>query len=150
MEKLRVNFVKSVIGVNITTIILAAIAYVTIVGFSWGEDSLFKTLVIGFLYVFISVAFSILVPKTFALKYDNKRFYMLRFGKEEVFEFANVLYIDEPYTIKHKALTFYTNKGNLKFISLDRDNKILDVFKSHCKNLISREEFQIRFPTIKL
>ena len=150
MEKLRVNFWKMILYVNIATFIIALIIALTVIGFTWEEKDLISTFLIVGIYVVLSVLLSIFVPRTFSMKYDNKCFYYSRFGKEEVFEFKNVLYIDEPYTEKHKALCFYLNTGKLKFISFDKDKKILDVFLTHCKNAITREQFISKFPNIKL
>jgi hypothetical protein len=150
MEKLRVNFKKMILYVNIALFVIFLIIAITIVGFSWEETDTVPTFLICGLYLVFAVGLSIFVPKTFKMEYDDKCFYYTRFGKEEVYEFKHVLYIDEPYTEKHKALCFYLNTGKLKFISFDRDKKILDVFVSHCKNAITREQFVGRFPNIKL
>lgn len=150
MEKLRVNFWKMILYVNIATFVIGLIIGITIIGFTWEEKDIVPLFLIIGLYVVLSVLFSIFVPRTFTMQYDDKCFYYTRFGKEEVFEFKKVLYIDEPYTEKHKALCFYLNTGKLKFISFDKDKKILDVFLSHCKNTITREQFISRFPNIKL
>ena len=151
MEKLRVNFTKMILYVNIALFVIFLIIALTVIGFSWEQDKdAIPTFLIVGLYVVFSVLFSIFVPRTFKMEYDNKCFYYTRFGKEEVYEFKNVLYIDEPYTEKHKALCFYLNTGKLKFISFDRDKQIVDIFLSHCKNTITREQFVGRFPNIKL
>ena len=150
MEKLRVNFWKMILYVNIATFIIGLIIGCTVIGFTWEETDVVPLFLIVGIYIVISVLFSIFVPKTFSMKYDSKCFYYTRFGKEEVYEFKHVLYIDEPYTEKHKALCFYLNTGKLKFISFDRDKKIVDVFLTHSKNAISREQFVGRFPNIKL
>ena len=150
MEKLRINHLKMILYVNVALLVLALIIGGFLIGLSWEEDDLLKVFIVVGIWLAFAIFFSILVPKTFSMKYDSKCFYLTRFAKEEVYEFKNVLYIDEPYTEKHKTLTFYLKDGKLKFISFDKDKKILDVFLMHCKNTISREEFIARFPTTKL
>ena len=150
MEKLRVNFLKMILYVNLSIFVIGVIIGFSVIGITWEEGDDLKLFIILAAYVLLSILFSIFVPKSFSMKYDTKCFYYSRFGKEEVYEFKNVLYIDEPYTEKHKALTFYLKDGKLKFISFDKDKKIVDVFLTHCKNTISREQFAARFPTIKL
>ena len=150
MEKLRVNFLKMILYVNLSIFVIGVIIGFSVIGITWEEGDDLKLFIILAAYVLLSILFSIYVPKSFSMKYDAKCFYYSRFGKEEVYEFKNVLYIDEPYSEKHKALTFYLKDGKLKFISFDKDKKIVDVFLTHCKNTISREQFAARFPTIKL
>lgn len=148
MEKLRVNFFKSILYTNIATLTIFVIIYFSVLGTKLWDN--FTSSMIIILWFAISLCFSILVPRTFSMSYDNKALYVNKFNKEEVIEFKNVIYIDEPYTEKHKALTFYMKSGKLKFVSFDKEKKILDIFKNNCKNLLTREEFQRMYPTIRL
>lgn len=148
MEKLRVNYFKSILYVNITNLILFVAIYFAILQTDLWDNA--KSTIIIILYVVLTIILSIFVPKSYAMTYDNKNFYLIRFAKEDVTCFNDVIYIDEPYTEKHKALTFYLKNGKLKFISFDKDKKIVDVFKSKCKNLVTREQFIMMFPNIKL
>ena len=150
MEKLRVNFKKMILYVNIALFVIFLIIALSIIGITWEETDMISCFLICGIYLLFVVLLSIFVPKTFKMEYDDKCFYYTRFGKEEVYQFKHILYIDEPYTENHKALCFYLNTGKLKFISFDKDKKILDVFLTHSKNAISREQFIARFPNIKL
>ena len=85
MEKLRVNFTKMILYVNIALFVIFLIIALTVIGFSWEQDKdAIPTFLIVGLYVVFSVLFSIFVPRTFKMEYDNKCFYYTRFGKEEV------------------------------------------------------------------
>ena len=148
MEELKVNVLKARLGLIITSLIITSIFYALFGSKTWP----FKTqdYVLFGVMILLTIIFFFFIPKTFSYKYDKKQFEVTRFGKTDVYEFNNVIYIDEEYTLKHKALTFYLKSGKLIFISLDKDKKILEVFKKHCKNNISREEFQILYPGIRL
>lgn len=148
MEKLKVNVLKTEIYFIGTMLILFAIFYCTI-----GDIFNFvlpKNFIIIGVFSGVTLVFSILIPKTFKLEYDNSAFYVTRFGKTKGYRFADVLYIDDIYTKKHGALTFYTNKGKLEFIAQDKNKSLLEIFEKNCKKTISREAFHSRFPTISL
>lgn len=148
MEKLRVNYFKSILAVNITNLILFTAIYFAILQTDLWDNA--KSTIIILIYVTFTLVLSIFVPKSYAMTYDDKCFYNIRFGKEDVVAFSDVIYIDEPYTNKHKALTIYLKSGKLKFISFDKDKKILDLFKSKCKNTVTREQFIVMYPNIRL
>ena len=74
----------------------------------------------------------------------------MRFTKELVYEFNDILYIDEEYTKKHKTLLFYTNKGDSRFLILDKENIIYTTLLNKCKNLLTRDQFHTKFPNVKL
>lgn len=146
MKKLNLNYGKLIAYLTIFLVIIFCFIYFPICQLNFDITS---WIIIG-VFLILYVAIIILIFKTFKMEYDDKAFYYTRLSKIEVIKFQDVLYIDEPYTIRHKALTIYFKNGKLRFITLDKDNKILQVFKEKCHNQISREEFQRRFPTIKL
>lgn len=66
--------------------------------------------------------------------------------KEDKYNFSDIIYIDEEYTEKHKTMLFYNKKGKPIYLVLDKDEKIFKEIKNRSKNLISKEEFYIKFP----
>lgn len=66
--------------------------------------------------------------------------------KEDKYNFSDVIFIDEEYTEKHKTMLFYNKSGNPIYLVLDKDEKIFKEVKNHSKNLISQEEFRVKFP----
>lgn len=146
MKNLKVNFLKISIYYSIFMIIVFCLFYFPICKLTFD----IKSIIIIIVFVILYFIFFIGIFKTFTLSYDNKALYYKRLNKQEVIYFDDILYIDEPYSLKHKSLTIYDKKGQLKFIDFDKEKKILDIFKQNCKNTITREEFQRNFPTIKL
>ena len=51
------------------------------------------------------------------------------------YDFNNVIFIDEKYTLKHKTLLFDNNKGKALYLVLDKNMELLDIFKKNCHNL---------------
>lgn len=73
-----------------------------------------------------------------------------RYNNILIYKYDEILYIDEVYTKKHKTVLFYTNLGDARYLILDKEEKIYSALEKNCKNLISREEFQAKFPNVKL
>ena len=73
-----------------------------------------------------------------------------KLGQETSYDFDHVIYINDEYTIKHKTLLFYNERGKELFLTLDKEGKLYEIFKKECKKLISKEEFHEKFPKIKL
>ncbi len=71
------------------------------------------------------------------------------FGKI-TYEFDSILYIDETYSRKHKTLLFYTDKGDERFLALDKKNILLEKTLERSKKCVSKAEFTKRFPRVKL
>ena len=64
--------------------------------------------------------------------------------------YNDVVYIDEAQTEKRRVLCFATNKGHARYLPFDKYGEIYKAFKNKCHNLLSQEEFRIRYPNIKL
>ncbi len=67
-----------------------------------------------------------------------------------IYNFANILYIDDTYTIKHKTLLFYTDRGDARYLVLDPQQLLYTKTKERCKNLMSKEDYQAKFPRVKM
>jgi hypothetical protein len=148
MEKLKVNYVKAYFGLVMTSLIIFAVFYLAIGSKEWPptpQDYILLALILA-----LTIICLFAIRKSFSIEYDRNSVNITRFGKIEVYNFDNIIYYDEEYSIKHKAITFYTNKGVLKFIALDKEKKLYKVFKENCRNAISKEEFIARFPSARL
>lgn len=70
--------------------------------------------------------------------------------KEMYYYYNDVVYIDKAQSEKRKVLCFYTNKGHSRYLPFDKEGKIYDAMCKKCHNLLSEEEFHIRYPKAKL
>ncbi len=91
----------------------------------------------------------------YALKFnyyevDKTRIVHFKGRKRLIYDFNSILYIDEAWSRKKKTLLFYTNKGHARYLTLDKNGELLALTLKRCKNLISQEEYQIRFPKTKM
>ena len=73
-----------------------------------------------------------------------------KFGKKYTYFFSDIIYIDEEQSVKSKTLCFVTKQGHVKYLTFDKEGKIYEAAINKCKDLISREELERRFPGIKI
>ncbi len=88
------------------------------------------------------------ITKTFYLV-DKNRILHAKMGKEYIYRWSDIIYIDEEWSKKHKMLLFYLNDGKGRYLAFDKQGIIYEYAMKYCK-LISYEEFIARFPKVKL
>lgn len=81
---------------------------------------------------------------------NNNELIHHRFNKELHYQFNEIIYIDEKSTLKNRTLLFYTSKGDARYLILDKDKELLKILQTNCKNLLTKEAFQAKFPNIRL
>ncbi|MEA5061169.1 MAG: hypothetical protein VB015_01980 [Erysipelotrichaceae bacterium] len=84
--------------------------------------------------------------------YILERKYILvhRFKKEMYYYFSEIVYIDEAYSKKHKMVLFVTNRGDVRYLTFDREGKVYDAMLERCQNLLDFDTLKARYPNIKL
>jgi hypothetical protein len=81
----------------------------------------------------------------------HKKYVIFRkYGKDLIYNFSEVLYIDEEQSLKKKTIIFVTTKGHTRYMIFDRKNVLYSVMLQKCTNRISKEELLQRFPNIDL
>lgn len=103
--------------------------------------------------VILTVCFAILI--IVGVKYNTYELHKNHLAHQKGFEtviynFDDILYIDEAYSRKHKTLLFYTAKGHEIFLALDKEMILLERVLEKTKKRITREEYKMRFPRVKL
>ncbi|MCX5775035.1 MAG: hypothetical protein NTV44_01545 [Firmicutes bacterium] len=73
-----------------------------------------------------------------------------RFNKEKVFDCNDILFVNEAWSKKNKTLNFYDKFGIVHYLPFDKQGKIYEHVLAKGDNLMSKEEFQERFPNVKL
>jgi hypothetical protein len=76
--------------------------------------------------IFISITLLAIVLLIFAIKSTfytiiNNAIIQHRFGKTNYYDFSRIIYIDEPYSIKHKTLTLVMDDGKFIFLTFDEE-----------------------------
>lgn len=75
---------------------------------------------------------------------------VIKYNKQIIYNFSEIIYIDEEKSTKTKTITFVTNKGHPRYLTFDRKNILYRVMLEKCTNRISKEELLRRFPKIDL
>lgn len=97
----------------------------------------------------LSVVFCIISITQTYYKLDKHKITHVKMGKTNEYYFKDILYIDEEWSTKHKTLLFYLNNGRQRFLTFDKEGLIYE-YALEYSHLISREEFHMRFPNVKL
>ncbi len=80
---------------------------------------------------------------------DGATFIHSKMGKVVEYTFNNILYIDEEFSVQKKMMRFYTKDGKEHVLMFDKKGELYQTALEKCP-LISKEEFQRRFPNIKM
>ena len=70
-------------------------------------------------------------------------------GKVIEYTYSNIIYIDEEFSLKNKMMRFFTKDGREHLLVFDKNREIYETALKKC-TLISKEEFQRRFPDKKM
>lgn len=80
---------------------------------------------------------------------DKKKITHHKMNKIFEYYFSDMTYIDEKWSKKHRTLLFYDKSGHRNFLTFDREGIIFQHALENARPL-SREDFAIRFPGIRL
>lgn len=102
------------------------------------------------LYVISSVVLFILTPKRVYYEVNRKYVKVVKYNKELIYYYSDVVYIDEELSKKKKTVYFYTNKGDERYLTFDQKGLLYQTMLNNCKNRLSKEEFAQAYPHVKL
>ena len=141
-------------------LLVAAIIIAIVFGFTFNfyfvqdtSTGVLKLVTFGFSYYFIIallitilIGFYILSIFFYYYKIDEYSFSMFRFGKEYVFEFKNIEFIDIEVSKKKNQIIFYSPKSRTRYLLGDKDGKVLETLIKKCPKILSVEEFKKKHP----
>lgn len=147
-EKLRISNLRIVFIFIILFVVFEAIFYV-----SFQYQNFWPLETSFYIYtpaLVLSSAFFcyISITKTFYLV-DKSRILHSKMGKEYVYKWSDIIYIDEEWSKKHKMLLFYLQDGKGRYLAFDKKGVIWEYAMKYT-NRISYDEFVRRFPKVKL
>ena len=148
--KIPVDRKRTLIIFAIADLIFAVLLFVSCINlFLFQKWGVVQILIIA-LYVIISVFMLVLSLTRNFYVIESKFLVVVKGTKEMYYHYADVVYIDKAQTEKRKVLCFATNKGHARYLPFDKEGKIYQTFLNKCHNLLSEEEFKIKYPNIKL
>ena len=101
------------------------------------------------IYVLLSAALFILTA--FAISYEiNRKYVIVHKGRKQLIYYYNdVVYIDEEKSEKKKMIHFYTKQGHVRYLTFDKKGLLYPTMLENCKNRLTKEEFERRYPKVK-
>ena len=81
----------------------------------------------------------------------EKKYVVVHKGtKKLIYYYADVVYIDEEQSEKKKVVSFYTNKGHVRYLPFDSKGLLYKAMLAGAKNRLTKEEFESRYPKVKI
>ena len=81
----------------------------------------------------------------------NKNYVIVQKGTQRlIYNYSDVVYIDEKQSEKSKMVCFYTKQGHSRYLMFDSKGILYKVMLANCKNRLTEEEFKERYPKVKL
>lgn len=145
--KLRPRKTRTIIPYLIIYLFIIIVTYFPI-GFVW-PPTFYHYVSVGAW----SIAFSVFIyigVRYNSYEIQKSHLVHLKGNTRLTYDFASILYIDLEYTKKHKTLLFYTDKGDARFLVLDPHGLLLTKTLEKTKNLLTKEEYQAKFPRTKM
>ena len=101
-------------------------------------------------FVAVSVLMLVLSLKRNFYVIENKYIVVVRSFKNMYYNYSDVVYIDKEQSERRKILCFATNRGDARYLPFDKNGEIYKIMLKRCNNLLSEEEFKLRYPNVKL
>lgn len=141
-------------GKTVRNYLIAGLVMSTIFYLTFGYPYTWPPLPLHYLVASLPLAIAI-VTAIFGIKmnfYEIGKKYLVHHkgNKQLVYHYSDILYIDEAYSDKHKILLFYTRQGHERYLPMDDEQLIYQAVKKHCDRLVSKAEYQIRYPKVKM
>ena len=102
--------------------------------------------------IWLTMSIFLIVAALFSSYYEvNKKYVVVVKGRQRlVYNYSDVVYIDEEQSVKKKTIAFYTKQGHCRYLMFDSKGILYKVMLQNCTNRLSKEEFKERYPQVKL
>ena len=94
----------------------------------------------------VLVVFYLLSVFTYYYVIEDKYFIMKRFGREFIFDYKNIEFIDIDESKRKHQVIFYSPKSRTRYLLGDRDGKLLETLIKKCPKTMSVQEFKMKHP----
>ena len=149
-NKLRINPWRIIRIFLIAFLIFEVIFYASFQGVNGGFWPLDKSFYFYTPALFIATAiFCFLSLSQTYYEIKGATFIHSKMGKVIEYTYSNIIYIDEEFSLKNKMMRFFTKDGREHLLVFDKNAEIYKTALEKC-SLISKEEFQRRFPDKKM
>ena len=135
---------------GLSFVVLEIIFYITFQGVNgvfWPFDKSFYFYTPA-LFV-AAIVFGVLSITSTFYQIEGATFIHSKMGKVVEYTFNNIIYIDQDFSEQKKMMRFFTKDGKEHLLVFDKEGKLYQAALNKCP-LISKEEFERRFPKIKM
>ena len=81
----------------------------------------------------------------------NKKYVVVVKGRQRlVYNYSDVVYIEEEQSVKKKTVAFYTKQGHARYLMFDSKGILYKAMLQNCTNRLTKEEFEQQYPKVKL
>ena len=148
--KVPVDARRTIITFLVVDLIFAVLLFLSCINlFLFTEWGIYQILVIA-IFVIVSVSMLILSLKRNFYVIESKYLVVVKAFKEAYYYYNDVVYIDEEQSERRRVLCFFTNKGHTRYLPYDKDGEIYKAMTKRCRNTISKDEFETKYPNVKL
>lgn len=102
------------------------------------------------LYLISGIVFYLLAIKNCYFVANKGDFEVHKFSKVTVFSYKDILFLDEEQYFKKGRIALFTYRKDTFYFPKDKDQTLFNLIKKNGKNLLTKEEFSLRFPNVKL
>ena len=133
-------------------IISALILLFVIVGMCFSifflEPFGYKQIIILVAWLILSLLWLFFLDKQYFYQVEDKYFSVIKFNKELVYMYDDIIYIDYKYSSTHSNILFITNLGHARYVVHDRNRKLLDILSDRCKKQKDRDSIIRQYPSL--
>ncbi len=147
--KLKIALSRILVTFLVATLVSAGLLFAICFNFfltwPWG----WQPYVLLGLWIASAIFFLFITIKFNYYELQRKEVIVHRFTKTLVYNFSDIIYIDEERSLKKKTIYFYTRQGHTRYLTFDRKGLLYQAMIEKCKNRISKEEFERLYPNVK-
>ncbi len=148
--KLRISPYRTIVSFLVAALVVAAILFgvfwSVFLEWPWGWEPI--TLIV--VWAVSTIVFLIITLVNSYYIVERKYVEVKRIGKSLIYNYDDVIYIDEEKSKKKKTVYFYTRQGHSRYMTFDRKGVLYEVMLEKCKNRLSKEDFYRLHPDAKL
>ncbi len=102
--------------------------------------------------IYVAATIALFVAVKYTSSYEiNKSYVIFNKGRKQlIYYYSDVVYIDEEKSEKRKLIHFYTRQGHARYLYFDEKNLLYKTMLQHCKNRLTKEEFERKYPNVRL
>lgn len=146
--KIYPNMKKTLIYFSLLSIGLLFLFYLTFDGsFTWPLPS--KDYIIFAGWLVITVIYFVITLRGGYYILEKSGLRQKQLNKDLMYEYKRIIYINDEWSRKNGMLLFVTDRGDAKYLILDKKQILLDEMLKRCSKLMTREEVSNKFPNLK-